>query len=292
MIKKVTKEFAVMLLMGIVCVVLSETVVPQQSNKKATENFTIEEQTTNLVKSPFSNENGKLRYYKDGQAHIGFLNLDGKIYFFNKKGNMHFGVLEHGDSVYYFDEEGVMQKGTFTVENVQYKANETTGRIYSINNITKAICQMPEMPTGCEITAWTMMANYAGVEITKFEAADIMPRSDNPNLGFGGTPYSYNGTTMVIYPGGLSGMTEEYLGSFVDMTGCSITDIKAKLREKHLIIVWMANLNGFPTHAVALTGYDEAGLFYNNPWTGEKEKITYSEFLEKWEEKQCRAMSY
>lgn len=286
-----------MLIVGFLCITvahISEAGVASDRIKSTfgTELYIIDSPFTYIIKNGIYKEDGKMRYYEKGAMHKGFKLINGKRYYFDNKGNMVTGLQEINGGLFYFNSRGVMKTGTFKVSTVRYKAKKTTGRIYSLDNLAEVICQMPQLPTGCDITAWTMMANYAGVEITKTEAADIMPINDNPNLGFGGSPYSNYGTTMVIYPGGLKNMTEEYLGSFDDMTGCQVEDIKAKLRNKRLVVVWLANVNGFPTHTVTLTGYDEEGFFYNNPWTSMKEKMSYTDFIEHWSEKEYRAMSY
>ncbi len=43
------------------------------------------------------------------------------------------------------------------------------------------IGQRPELPTGCEITATTMMLQFAGANVTKLSLAKEMPRSSDPN---------------------------------------------------------------------------------------------------------------
>ena len=312
---------------------------------------------TDVVKNGFYRENGKIRYYIKGKIKKGFVEADGKRYYFDSKGNMATGRKQIGSAYYYFDSNGVMQTGfvtidskkyyydektgkkrfgvrrigkyqyyfkkktgvmatgfltrdsrgskiktyynkrgqlktgTFYVDNVQYKA-ATNGRIYSVKNLTKVICQRPELPTGCEITSWTMMANYAGVKIDKLRAADLMPRSSDPNLGFVGDPHSFGGGSLVIYPGGLAQMTQKYLRSYTNMTGCSMEKLQDKLWKKHLVLIWVTRLDGFGSHTVALTGYDQKNFFYNDPWTGAKEQIDRDELRVIWTENGCRAMSY
>ena len=76
------------------------------------------------------------------------------------------------------------------------------------------------------------------------------------------------------------------------MTGASLQSIKDHLINGHLVVVWVANVNGFVNHALALTGFDSNNLFYNNPWTGRKESMTIGEFYQHWNADRQRAISY
>lgn len=52
--------------------------------------------------------------------------------------------------------------------------------------------QMPELPTGCEATALGTLLRMNGVNVTKFDVADAMPKSDGSDFvySFWGNPYS------------------------------------------------------------------------------------------------------
>lgn len=271
---------------------------------------------TNSIKNGFYQEDGWVRYYEKGKVHTGFLTSNGRKYYFDPKGNMVTGEQKIKKACYdfgtdgvmrtgfvakkgkdseikvYYDEKGRLKTGTFQVDTVQYQASEQTGEIYSVKNLSEIVCQRPELPTGCEITSWTMMANYAGISIGKTEAADEMPVSSDPNQGFVGSPYSSEGGSLVIFPGGLADMTQKYFGSYVNMTGCSYEQIEAKLNDKRLVVVWVTRLDGFGSHTVALTGYDRESLYYNDPWTGEEETISREYFETIWAENGHMAMSY
>lgn len=54
--------------------------------------------------------------------------------------------------------------------------------------------QLPELPTGCEATAGATMMRMNGINVTKQEVADAMPKSDEDFVeSFLGDPYSYDG---------------------------------------------------------------------------------------------------
>lgn len=252
-----------------------------------------------VMQTGFVKNNSKTYYYdvQTGKKIFGSRKIGKYRYYFKEKtGVMATGFLNQElNGTYiktYYSGKGRLKTGTFRVSHVEYKAAKKTGKIYSMRNLAAVICQRPELPTGCEITSWTMMANYAGIKIEKTRAADIMPKSSDPNQGFVGSPYSSSGASLVVYPGGLRGITQEYFKSYEDMTGCSLKQIQEKLWEKHLVLAWITRLDGFGSHTVALTGYDPKGFFYNDPWTGGKSKISNEEFSVIWNENACRALSY
>lgn len=291
-------------------------VVKSTFMEDAAEMDTGELKITDRIKNGFYEKDGKVQYYKDGKIHTGFLKLKGKRYYFDANGNMVTGERKIKDEYYcfgsdgvartgfarrkdgdsrirvYYDEDGRLKKGTFRVDTVEYKASEENGEICSVRNLSEPVCQRPELPTGCEITSWTMMANYAGIDIEKTEAADEMPTSSDPNQGFVGSPYWSEGGSLVVFPGGLEDMTREYFGSYENMTGCSYGQMEEKLRDKRLVVVWVTRLDGFGSHTVALTGYDEDSLYYNDPWTGKEETISREYFETIWAENGHMAMSY
>ena len=252
-----------------------------------------------VMKTGFVKVNLKKYYYskKSGKRLYGFRKIGKYRYYLNQKtGEVTTGFASRkykkSQIMNYYNSKGRLKTGTFRVDKVKYIAERKNGKIYSVRNLAPVICQRPQLPTGCEITAWTMMANYAGIKINKTTAANIMPKSSNPNAGFMGSPYSSSGKGLVVYPGGLSSMTKKYFGSYVNMTGCSIDAIKSKLFNKHLVMVWVVSLDGFGSHTVALTGYNKSGFFYNDPWTGTKRTISYGYFKSIWAGNAYRAMSY
>lgn len=154
------------------------------------------------------------------------------------------------------------------------------------------ISQLPELPTGCEITACTMMYNYAGANVTKLQMADEMPRhGSDPNKGFVGDPYDPGGYT--VYPNALMAMTEKYCGSAVNLTGTSVDTLKAYLDAGKPVVVWMEGMYGFNTHAITLTGYSKGGFYFNDPWTGKKNAyMTSDTFKAQWTGRGSYALSY
>lgn len=179
---------------------------------------------------------------------------------------------------------------SFFVNSGAILQRDAAGRIIGAINNAEVICQNPELPTGCEMTAVTMMLRYAGVNINKFQVANETPRSSNGDFGFVGNPYSVTG--WWVFPTGIAPVVQRHLGASQVMTGASLAAIQEKLNIGHLVVVWVANMNGFVNHAITLTGYNASGFFYNNPWTGRKEAMSYGEFYGHWNADAQRALSY
>ena len=133
------------------------------------------------------------------------------------------------------------------------------------------------------MTAVTMMLQYAGVNVSKEQVANVTPRSSNPYYGFVGNPYSNYGSGLWVAPSGIASVVQRYLGTVWNMTGCSLAQIKNQLINRHLVVVWQAHMHGFGTHAITLTGFDGSGFYYNDPWTGQKNvHITFGTFDWNW----------
>ena len=58
------------------------------------------------------------------------------------------------------------------------------------------------------------------------------------------------------------------------------------------MVVWFANINGFGTQTVTLTGYNNDTIYYNNPWTARKESMSLGTFYYHWNKDAQRAISY
>ncbi|HDR6289238.1 TPA: SH3 domain-containing protein [Bacillus cereus] len=150
-----------------------------------------------------------------------------------------------------------------------------------------------DLQTGCEITAVSMMLRYAGADVDKIKLAKEMPyHSSNPNKGYVGNPWG-DGPINTIYPSALTGLVSNYTGSSVNLTGSGLDSIKDRLNKKHPVVAWVGNMHGFGIHAITLTGYDNSRVFYNDPWTGEKDaSMSWGSFNNKWSSKGNKALSY
>lgn len=218
--------------------------------------------------------------------------LAGHWYYFNPvDGHRSTGLTQLPDGRYvYYAANGQMQYGRVQAGRITYFTNRASGAIEGVYNDAEVIGQNPELPTGCEITAVTMMLRYAGKDVNKIQLAREMPRSNDGNKGFVGDPFSVTG--WWIFPTGVAPVVNHHLGHSEVMTGASLAAIKTKLILGHLVVAWVANVNGFVNHAIALTGYQNDRLYFNNPWTARKESMSVAEFYQHWNQDAQRALSY
>ena len=218
--------------------------------------------------------------------------LAGHWYYFNPAdGHRSTGLTLLPDGRYvYYAANGQMQYGRVQAGRITYFTNRASGAIEGVYNDAEVIGQNPELPTGCEITAVTMMLRYAGKDVNKIQLAREMPRSNDGNKGFVGDPFSVTG--WWIFPTGVAPVVNHHLGHSEVMTGASLAAIRTKLILGHLVVAWVANVNGFVNHAIALTGYQNDRLYFNNPWTARKESMSVAEFYQHWNQDAQRALSY
>lgn len=163
---------------------------------------------------------------------------------------------------------------------------------YYKNLNVKVISQLPQLPTGCEITAVTMMLQYTGAKVNKMKMAKEMPKTTtkNGNLGFVGSPYKKSG--WWIFPPALMKLVKKYTGSSINMTGSSYTSVKKQINRNHPVVIWVVNVDGFVNHALTVTGYSNTRVFYNDPWTGKKSSMTIKKMKKHWKANKYRAISY
>ncbi len=154
------------------------------------------------------------------------------------------------------------------------------------------ILQRPELPTGCEIVSTAMMVQYNDINITGMELAKKIPYdSSNPSLGYVGNPFTINGWT--IYPEALVETVQQYLPMVKVLIGTTVDNLKEQIVHEKPIVIWLSDMHGFTIHSVIVTGYDQSGIFYNDPWTGEKNAwISNDEFMNMWANQEYRALSY
>lgn len=253
----------------------------------------IQNAATAPVKDGWINQNSKRFYFLKNCPVKGLKKIDRAWYLFDKNGVMLTGVrkIPHRNNYGYFDEDGRRQFANTNTNRAYYWINKK-GNITGIKNYAKVISQRPEMPTGCEITAVTMMINFAGKNITKDQAARIMPRSLNPNKGFIGSPYKKFPLGFWVAPDGVKPVVKHYFGTATNMTNFSISAINRKLIRSHLVVVWVGWFDGFSNHAITLTGYHGNTLYYNDPWTGTKRAMNIENFKRHWRLDGHRALSY
>lgn len=180
----------------------------------------------------------------------------------------------------------------------------------TIPNVT-SIKQLPELPTGCEATALTMLLNYNNIQVSKTDVAKAMPKSSvpyiyigkyvgaHPNDYFVGNPFSTNG--YGAYAPVIVKTLNTYLpGRAVNLTNKSFDTILEYIDAGQPVVMWVTinmkspyNGNSWktpygpftwiaPQHAVLMTGYDNENIYYNDPTTGTNKAISREIFINRW----------
>ncbi len=181
-----------------------------------------------------------------------------------------------------------------------------------IDNVP-VIKQFPELPTGCEATALTMLLQHHGAHVSKLEVADSIPRVKlpvkkggnyvgfHPNEGFIGNPYTKYSYGVFAKP--LIGVIDAYFPNRVlNLTGKSLDEILEYVKNGQPVMIWVTinmlavtynscwklqdnTLFKWPgnEHAVVVVGYDENNIFINDPYTGKmqryKKKIVQDRYI-------------
>lgn len=91
--------------------------------------------------------------------------------------------------------------------------------------------QMPELPTGCEATALGTLLRMNGVNVTKFDVVDAMPKSDGSDFvySFWGNPYSATDGWACMAPCSVITANKFLKNSnkvAVEYTGTDLNDLK------------------------------------------------------------------
>ncbi len=237
----------------------------------------------------------KKQYYfgSNGQRQVGLVSRNGNHYYFRKAG----GYLKDswkkiGGSYYYFNERGRMcrnqwvgahyvgadgKRARFSVEAPK---KEKTKRTISMANLK----QHPELPTGCESVALTMVLNYHGFRLSKTAiASKYLPISHTGNFvtQFAGDPFSTSGAG--IYAPGLAATANRFLKEkhsklrAYDLTGMPFSQLYRFVDGGTPVLVWNSMYMRDPVpysntievngkswrffrneHCVVLAGFDKA----------------------------------
>lgn len=184
--------------------------------------------------------------------------------------------------------------------------------------------QLPELPSGCEITSLTMLLQFYGVDKGKMDLVPEMKKdptplvwSDNsiqswgnPNVGFVGE-VTGKGKGFGIFHGPLMELLQSYVPKAVDLTGGTFDMLEKQLADGIPSVVWTTIDYAVPTqwvewntaqgkvvttfmeHAVLLVGYDETNVYVNDPLKGTKSiPINKQAFIKVWEAMGKQALSY
>ncbi len=164
------------------------------------------------------------------------------------------------------------------------------------------IKQYPELPTGCEATALTILLRYSGVNVSKEEVANKIPRvtlphsingrtyGKHPNDGFIGNPFSKS--SYGVYSKPILDTVEYYLPNRGEsLTGKGFDEILDVVKKGRPVMIWatinMINVSytsswyledgslfKWPNneHAVVVIGYDDNWVYISDPYSGTEKK--------------------
>lgn len=167
-----------------------------------------------------------------------------------------------------------------------------------------AICQFPELPTGCEATVLTMLLRYYGVNVTKQDVANTIVRAPlqyyknnksyggNPNVGFVGNPYTESSYGVFEKP--IISAINNYLPDRAEnLTGKSFNQLLEVVKTGRPVMIWatigMSNVSytqswrieteeifKWPNneHALLMIGYDGTYAYFNDPYSGTQKKYS------------------
>lgn len=174
------------------------------------------------------------------------------------------------------------------------------------------LCQMPNLPTGCESASAAMLLNWLKVSVTMEEIAKSLPKGKrpyfssgkliggNPEYEFVGDPFSSSGFGTYHQP--IHNIVNHYLpGKSLDMTGCSFDELLKIIADNRPVIVWATinmqppsinstwyDKNGnkviwkSPEHAMVLIGYTSTEVIVNDPLVGKEVHYNRSIFQRTW----------
>lgn len=189
-------------------------------------------------------------------------------------------------------------------------------------NDVPVICQHPEMPTGCEATALTMLLNWYGLSVDKYEVAESLTKGErvelidgrwvggNPDREFVGSPYEDEGS-FGVFEGPILEAIEAFLpGRGFDMTNHPFDEIRTTVRSGKPVMAWTTidqkttfhsktwiDKNGNMIewyrfeHAVVIVGFDDTSILVNDPTTGKEEAYDRDRFEANWASMGRRAVT-
>jgi uncharacterized protein YvpB len=196
-----------------------------------------------------------------------------------------------GDGRYYYYEDGTKATGTLILDGVNFAFDEQ-GLWISTRLDAPYVSQLPDMPSGCEVAALTMMLNYAGIAVSKEELAARMPYAATPDEGFTGNLYAdgTSGFGGIIWPAGLLGLAQSYQPSATDLTAAPWEMLQSSIDAGKPVCVWIST-DGLD-HTVLLTGYSTTTVWVNDPLVDKDVELDLTAFLSSWERNAYRALSY
>ena len=176
----------------------------------------------------------------------------------------------------------------------------------------------PKLYNGCEVTSLAMILQYWGIEVSKNELAEKIPRVPlqyndgkygNPNIGFVGNMEV--GPGLGVYHGPIFQLAQSYLNSGlkgIDLTNHPFETLIEKVSQG--LPVWVITTTSFSPvstiqtwstpqepvnitynmHSVVITGYDQESIYLNNPYGTKNQKLDKENFIKAWQQMGSQAI--
>lgn len=183
------------------------------------------------------------------------------------------------------------------------------------------LAQMPELPTGCEVTSLAMLLQYEGVAVEKEDVAKHLPRVEvpsyeeegmvggDPNDGFVGDPFSDEG--YGVYHAPIAALLNDYMpGRAEDLSGQDFEAVLRAVGENRPVVIWismdLADVTtayewqvpsggeiqwNVPEHCVLLIGYDEQTVTVHDPYSGAQVQYDRDRFVQVWQAMGAQAVT-
>jgi len=196
------------------------------------------------------------------------------------------------------------------VETVYIDRKDRDHENYSILQLdVKSISQLPELPTGCEVTSLAIVLNYLGYEADKEILADTyLPKGPigetHPDVAFIGNPrdaYAYGANAPVLVKTAndyLADMKSDYKAH--NITGTDFKDLLSYVNDGYPVMIWetIGFLERYPStkwvidnrefqwyanfHCMVLIGYTDSDYILLDP-LDEKNEVHFvnKELVEK-----------
>ena len=173
------------------------------------------------------------------------------------------------------------------------KETETAPRVHTVGNFA-VINQLPELPTGCEITSLAMVLRHLGCDCDKLDLADnYLDKGElgktDPRKAFVGDPASIRDSRGCYAPV-IAETANKYLKAqgleyrAKDVSGSELEELFEYIRSGTPVIIWGTmdcapvsptdewEIDGEtirwlrPEHCTVLVGYDDTQIFEADPY--------------------------
>lgn len=183
------------------------------------------------------------------------------------------------------------------------------GEIF-VDNVSY-VCQMPELPTGCEITALEILMRQSGFNVTKDELAKKVKKAsnpvwkngvyyaENPNNYFVGDPFEEK--SYGVYVGGIIDLMSEYMPrqQIQNLTGSNFSELEKVVKTGRPVMIWSTLNQVEPVytvtwvtpeggkftwkkgeHALVVIGFNDNYVWTSDPAKGVLRKYPKERFID------------